>query len=97
MQLLVRNGLVLQSNGTFIKGQIGIDRGKIAALWYGEAPPLCANIPQIDAGGFLISPGLIDTHIHGGNSFSFTGEGTGWEKMEERLSSNSITSVLATG
>ena len=103
MQLLIKNGLVLQINGTFLKGHIVIDHGKIAALLYDELPPsgeaLYANIPHIDADGFHISPGLIDTHVHGGNtySFSFANKGTEWKKMEERLSSAGVTSILATG
>jgi len=108
MQLIIKNGLVLQNNGTFLKGHIGIDRGKIAALWYTEAAdhlPLLGAIVspidtvQIDAEGLLVSPGLIDTHVHGGNAFSFcyANEGAEWEKMEERLSSIGVTSVLATG
>ena len=96
MQLVIKNGLILQSNGTFLKGHIGIDQGKIAGLSYG-APPLYANTPHVDAEGFLVCPGLIDTHIHGGNTFNFTIESNGWGKMEERLSPCGVTSILATG
>ena len=50
MQLLIKNGLILQNNGTFIKGHIGIDQGKIAALWYNDDPVLCDL--KIDAGQY---------------------------------------------
>ena len=101
MQLIIKNGLILQSNGTFLKGQVGIDQDKIAAIYFGENPPLHVSTPQIDAEGFLVCPGLIDSHIHGGNTFSFALEEAGWEKawgkMEEWLSPCGITSILATG
>ena len=88
--------MVLQSNGTFLKGHIGIEEGKIAALWYGEIPPLYAKADEIDAGSCLVCPGFIDTHIHGGMGFDFSYEKPGWEKLQERLSSKGITSILAT-
>jgi len=96
MQLIVKNGLVLQSNGTFLKGHIGIDQGKIAALWYGEIPTLYAKTEQIDAEPYLVCPGFVDTHIHGGMGFDFSYEKPGWEKLQERLASNGVTSILAT-
>jgi len=99
MQLIIRNGLVLQNNGTFIKGHIGVNQGKISSLWYGETPPeaqLPANAKQIDAEHLMICPGFIDTHVHGGMGFDFSYEKAGWEKTQERLSSNGITSILAT-
>ena len=97
MQLLIKNGLILQGNGTFLKGHIGIDKGKIAALWYGGLPPLFTDAPSINAESYLVSPGLIDTHMHGGVGFNFNSETAGWEKLEKRLSSAGVTSVLATG
>jgi len=97
MQLLIKNGLLLQSSGSFLQGHIGIDSGKIAALWYGALPPLYANTPSIDAKGFIVSPGLVDTHMHGGEGFNFNDEMAPWEILEKRLSSAGVTSVLATG
>ena len=100
MQLIIKNGLILQSNGTFLKGHVGVDNGKIAALWYGEEPPpdrlSDKNVQLVDAARFLVSPGLIDTHVHGGMGYDFTYEKDGWEKMEERLRANGVTSILAT-
>lgn len=102
MQLFIVNGLVLQNNGTFLRGHIGIDQGRIASLSYGDLPALSENTPLINAEHCLVSPGLIDTHMHGGVGYSFAGEGDsscsgGWEKLEKRLSSAGVTSILATG
>jgi len=98
MQIIVKNGLILQKNGTFLKGHIGIDKDKIAALWYDDAPISEAGTTEVDAEAYLVSPGLIDTHVHGGNTFTFSNSGEGaWEKMEDRLVSTGVTSILATG
>ena len=98
MQLLIKNGMVLQSNGTFVRGSIGIDEGRIAGLWYGSVPQSYEGVPAINAEPYLVSPGFIDTHMHGGLGFSFVvDDQSGWEKLEKRLSSAGITSILATG
>jgi cytosine deaminase len=39
---------------------IGIAKGKIAAI----APAISSDAPQEDAGGRLVTPGFVDTHIH---------------------------------
>ena len=96
MQLLIKNGQILQSNGSFLKGHVGIDRGKIAALWYDETPPLCEKDREFDAEGFMVCPGLIDTHNHGGNGFGYTGSDAEWDAVQKRLSSTGVTSITPT-
>jgi cytosine deaminase len=59
MDLILRNArLVGQADGTAV--DIAIDRGRIAAL----APKLSAEGSEIDLQGRMVSPGLIETHIH---------------------------------
>ena len=96
MQILIKNGLILQNNGTFVKGHVGIDQGKITALWYNDPPLVSSDTQQIDADRYLVSPGFIDTHVHGGMGFDFCYETEGWEKLEVRLSSSGVTSILVT-
>ncbi|MDR0448679.1 MAG: N-acetylglucosamine-6-phosphate deacetylase [Treponema sp.] len=102
MQLLIKNSLILQDNDTFRKGQLGIDQGKIAALWYDEPPSLTTGVELIDAEGCLLSSGFIDTHNHGGNGFGYdsgstgTEYDTGWGKLQEWLSGSGVTSILPT-
>ena len=96
MQLVIKNGMILQGNGTFAKGHIGLDNGKIAALWYGGIPEAFSDVPSINAENYLISPGFVDTHMHGGMGFDFSYDKPGWEKTQERLASHGVTSVLAT-
>ena len=96
MQLLVKNGLILQNNGLFLRGHIAVEQGKISALIYGEVPPLYANREVLDAEDLMVCPGFIDTHNHGCNGFGYTGEEEEWGKIQERLSSTGVTSLTPT-
>src|ERR1700761_9384514 len=59
MDLIVRKARILR-DGELVETDIGVDRGKIAAI----APALAADGPVLNAGGCLVVPGLIETHIH---------------------------------
>jgi cytosine deaminase len=59
MDIVVRQARVLQGAELRVL-DIGIRDGKIATL----APRLNADAPSVDAGGKLVVPGLIETHIH---------------------------------
>jgi N-acetylglucosamine-6-phosphate deacetylase len=96
MQLLIKNALIPQNNSFFLKGHIGIDKGRIKALWYGETAPSCENTETIDVDSSVISSGFIDTHNHGGNGYGYNCEKAEWENIEQRLLSSGVTSVLAT-
>ena len=59
MDLILRNArLADRDDGSAV--DIGIDKGRIAAI----EPGLAADGREIDAGGRLVSPGFIETHIH---------------------------------
>jgi len=96
MQLLIKNGLILQNNGFFLKGQIAIEKGKIASLSYNESIQMCEYKEILDAESFMVSPGFIDTHNHGGSGFGYIGEEAEWEKVQERLCSTGVTSLTPT-
>jgi cytosine deaminase len=58
MDLIVSNArLAGREDGL---ADIGIENGRIVAV----APGLAATAPRLDAGGRLVSPGLVETHIH---------------------------------
>ncbi|HJZ22519.1 MAG TPA: amidohydrolase family protein, partial [Bradyrhizobium sp.] len=59
MDLIIRNACLVQ-DGTLGVTDIGIEAGRIAAISAG----IGANAPERDAGGCLVVPGLIETHIH---------------------------------
>lgn len=58
MDLILRRARPSNRNGDLF--DIGIEGGRIAAI----EPSLAAEGREIDLGGRLVSPGLIETHIH---------------------------------
>ncbi|MFT5182201.1 MAG: cytosine deaminase [Alphaproteobacteria bacterium] len=58
--LIVRNGRIAGAAPDAPFSDIGIQAGQIAAV----EPGLAADGAELDAGGGLVSPGLIETHIH---------------------------------
>lgn len=72
-----------------------IDAGRIAGLVApGELPP---DLPRIDVGGRLITPGLIDIHIHGAVGHSFNdATHEAFVAITQETTQRGITSLLAT-
>ena len=59
--VLIKNGRIIDpTGGPAIVGDLLIEDGRIAAL--GQVPP-SAEL-TIDAQGLLVTPGLIDLHVH---------------------------------
>ncbi len=62
MDLLIRNGRVMDpARGFEAVADVLIEHGEIAAIGRGLAQ---AGYDAIDASGFIITPGLIDMHVH---------------------------------
>lgn len=62
--LLIRGGTILTLNDALdtVEGDVWIQDGRIAAI--GTAPPEAIGAPSIEAGGALVLPGFVQTHIH---------------------------------
>ena len=60
LDLIVRNARIAGNSADAPLSEIGIQNGRIVAI---EAN-LAADGAALDAGGCLVSPGLIETHIH---------------------------------
>ncbi len=58
--LILRNARIPGAAADAPLVDIGIQDGRIAAV----EPGLAADGEELDAGGGLVSPGLIETHIH---------------------------------
>ena len=59
--LLIRNGTIVTSNGSF-KGGIVVRDGKIWAIGGGASLP--EALETLDATGLHVLPGVIDDHVH---------------------------------
>lgn len=59
MDLILRNARLVEAAGRETV-DIGIERGVIAAI----EPRLAAEGQELDAGGRLVAPGFVETHIH---------------------------------
>jgi 5-methylthioadenosine/S-adenosylhomocysteine deaminase len=62
--LLIRGGTILTLNDGLdvVEGDVWIQNGRIRSI--GQAPPEAAGSPSLEAGGGLVLPGFIQTHIH---------------------------------
>ena len=79
--VFIKNGRILTAtHGTIEKGSILIRDGKIVAIGNVEAP---AGVPVIDATGKVVSPGIVDAHVHRG--IDSTNEGSDAITAEVRI------------
>ncbi len=62
--LLIRGGTILTLNDSFdtVDGDVWIQNGRIKSI--GQPPAEAIGAPSIEAGGALVLPGFIQTHIH---------------------------------
>ncbi|MCH8885826.1 MAG: amidohydrolase, partial [SAR324 cluster bacterium] len=63
MDTIIRNAIIAgrEEEGPL---DIGIADGRIAAIEAGLSAVLSGEGEELDVGGRLVSPGLIETHIH---------------------------------
>ncbi|HEY4282663.1 MAG TPA: amidohydrolase family protein [Chthoniobacterales bacterium] len=82
---LIENGRIFVGNGKVIEnGAVLIRHGKIAAVYEGSHPDAKQlNAEKIDAAGKTVLPGLIDVHVHLGNSGGFPED---WSKFNPKES-----------
>ncbi|MFN8446719.1 MAG: N-acetylglucosamine-6-phosphate deacetylase [Caldilineaceae bacterium] len=87
------NGRIVLPDKVLSGEALLIEDGKIAAIV--DTSP--ENIAQIDVGGRLIAPGLVDIHIHGAEGYTFN-EPTelAFARITQALVRRGITSLLAT-
>lgn len=62
MMIYIRNAKIYFSTGEIIEGHIHVKNGKFAGVGPSVEIPEDANV--IDAGGKIVTPGLIDVHTH---------------------------------
>jgi N-acetylglucosamine-6-phosphate deacetylase len=76
MKTIINNGSVVLPGGILEDGAVMIDeQGKIAFV--GRAVDLPEQAGEtLDLGGKILSPGLIDIHVHGGHGVTFDNPGS---------------------
>ena len=95
MKTLFKNASLVLQDST-VSGWLLVEKGKIAAMGEGDYSDLFDG-EVIDCGGAYLSPGFIDTHIHGGANCDFMdAEEDGFRAIAAYHSSNGVTSMLAT-
>lgn len=61
---VIRNGRIVDGTGNpWFRGDIGITNDRISRI--GDLSSAIAREVEINAGGFVVSPGFIDMHSHG--------------------------------
>jgi len=76
--LLIRNGQVLLANGRTTRSDILIEHGRIRKIGRIRQK----RIPELDAGGAYVLPGLIDLHTHGIGRESVNGSLKAYAELE---------------
>jgi dihydroorotase len=59
-ELLIRNARILLPEGDFLLGDVLIQNGQISQV----SPKISATVPEIDAQGLTLLPGVIDPQVH---------------------------------
>lgn len=63
--LLIQNGRVIDPASRFdMVADVCIREGRIAAIGPDLGPSVESSIPRLEAGGLIVCPGLIDSHVH---------------------------------
>ncbi|HHW15176.1 MAG TPA: amidohydrolase [Firmicutes bacterium] len=88
MQAIVNGELWTVSRGRIKGGTVLVDRGKIVAV--GERVPLPEGTEIYEAGGRIVTPGIVDAHTHLGISE----EGIGFEGADYNERTDPVTPHL---
>ena len=91
------HGDVLTPTGIIRDGAIYIKDNRIDAVGETKAVQIPEEAMVLHAGGYLVAPGFIDAHIHGGNGFDFMSDKPGdIDAILDWLASTGVTGVYPT-
>ena len=71
MKQVIINAAIITPMRIIPRGSIVIDGSRIEGIYEANAPVPIYGFEVIDAKGLYMSPGFIDTHVHGGGGFDF--------------------------
>lgn len=90
--MIIKNGIVFQEDGSFLKKDLYIEKGRII-----EDPVQLTDTCEVDASGLYVLPGLIDIHSHGAMGYDFSdGNTEGLKKILRYEYAHGITSYCPT-
>jgi dihydroorotase (multifunctional complex type) len=87
-ELVIRNAQVVTPQG-IVRGGVAVEGGKIAAV--GADASLPQGQQEVDAGGMVVLPGLIDPHCHMGLGAA---RGQGRQKFEDDMRDVSVEAAV---
>jgi N-acetylglucosamine-6-phosphate deacetylase len=90
-------GQVLSPDGKLVPGTLLLEDTRIAGIALNGSTPADDDLEIIDVTGCIVSPGFIDTHVHGGGGRNFM-EGTteALAAISRYMVQGGVTSCLAT-
>ena len=65
--MIIKNGIVFQEDKTFVKRDVYIEDGRIAANL-----SRVKDMTEIDASDLYVLPGFVDIHSHGAVGYDFS-------------------------
>jgi dihydropyrimidinase len=86
MDLVIKNGLVVTPQGV-INGGVAIEGERILQVGTGSSLPQAKQ--EVDAGGMIIFPGIIDPHHHLG-----LGPPRDWDKFERDMADETVACAV---
>ena len=98
MKNIIKHATIVQTDKILSDHSIEIDNGKIAAIYPTKSTdPKKEEKDCLDASGLLVTPGLIDIHIHGCNSAdAMDADRNALETISSFLIKHGVTSFYAT-
>src|SRR5688572_19701127 len=98
-RLLIYNGRLFTPHHPGQPGWLLTKDSQIRSIGFGQRPILPPNsdVQEVDAGGHMLLPGLIDLHVHGAMGHEvMDASASGLEEMARFYASHGVTSFLAT-
>ena len=90
--MIYYNAEIFTQERGFVHGGFAVENGRFAEVFSGERGG------DVDLGGALVIPGLVDLHIHGAAGADFSdGDAEGLRRMARYLASRGVTSFAPTG
>lgn len=91
-EVVIDNATIIDGTGApGFSGGVGIDKGRIAAVWHGRGWTVRARTRRINAHGLTLAPGFIDTHSH---ADMYIGDGGGPVRADNFVAQGVTTLIV---